>query len=386
MTDRKPPPKKPVVAPVEVIRRPAAAPTSGEGSAPKPIPTPTAAPTAAPPSPTGTQTPVPAARPAVPRPVPAPIPVERRVVVPGARPVPRPAPTGIAPRPAVPGAAPGAPASPRPFSSEGPRGAGGPPRFKRSGPPRPPPTEAQIQELAKRERVPARIAKGDLEGKMKARIWRKLHAEEAKRFDQAYALVDKHPGLDLADAFGMVQSGMTLEELRARREKTQKKQAVKEARTSVNAEAIDSFIQSLIDQKTELTFVLGERTLLDVMTAVEPIAFRLERSGRMEKLQVVMLARRSNWEKMLPRLDRDPKLTQKPAPIIRQPERRAVSDPRVFLGRVGKTLTLHLRNGIRVSEMLQAVGPFDLLMGPEGEEVFVPLHAILRWEDPAEVA
>ena len=34
--------------------------------------------------------------------------------------------------------------------------------------------------------MPYRIARGDLEGKMKCRIWKKLHAEEAKRFDQAF--------------------------------------------------------------------------------------------------------------------------------------------------------------------------------------------------------
>src|SRR5208283_4820934 len=52
-----------------------------------------------------------------------------------------------------------------------------------------PPTAAQIQALAIRERVPARIARGELDGKMKARVWRKLHAEEARRFDEAYQLV-----------------------------------------------------------------------------------------------------------------------------------------------------------------------------------------------------
>ena len=47
--------------------------------------------------------------------------------------------------------------------------------------------------LAKKEKVPYRIARGDLDGKMKCRVWRKLHAEEAKRFDQAYLLMEKHP-------------------------------------------------------------------------------------------------------------------------------------------------------------------------------------------------
>jgi len=308
-------------------------------------------------------------------------------------PRPEPAPAGAgAPQPAFPGApaverrvVPGTPPAPRPMGPRPPPRDGRPP-MRRSGPPRPPPTEEQIQALAKREHVPARIAKGELEGKMRVRVWRKLHAEEAKRFDEAYALVDKHPGLDLADAFGMVQSGMSLEELRARREKTQKKQAVKEARGSVQGGPLDGYIQALIDSKSEVAVVLGERTVLDVLTAVEPIAFHLERSGRLEKLQVVLLARRSSWDKLAARLDRDPRLAQKPSPIVRQPERRPVSDPRPFVSRVGKTLTLQLRNGIKLSEALRATGPFDLLLGPDGDEVFVPLHAILKWEDPAEVA
>ena len=240
-----------------------------------------------------------------------------------------------------------------------------------------------MQALARRDHVPARIARGDLEGKMKTRVWRKLHAEEAKRFDDAYALVAKYPGLDLADAFGMVQSGMSVDELKARREKAQKKLAVKEARGAVSKEAIDGFIQALADAKVEVSVVLGERTLLDIVAGVEPIAFQLERSGRLEKLQVVVLARRSVWEKLSPRVERDPKLAQKPAPIIRQPERRPVSDPRAFLPMMGKPIALHLRNGIRLVEPLRTVGPFDLLIGADGEELFVPLHAVVRWEDPA---
>src|SRR5215472_13500766 len=99
---------------------------------------------------------------------------------------------------------------------------GGPPRPSGRPPPRPggpphgrppsrgpvtPPTPEAITALAARERVPARIAKGELEGKMRARVWRKLHAEEAKRFDEAYRLMGQHAGLDLAEAFGLMQSG-----------------------------------------------------------------------------------------------------------------------------------------------------------------------------------
>ena len=70
---------------------------------------------------------------------------------------------------------------------------------------------------------------------MRARVWRKLHAEEARRFDQAYALMGQHAGLDLAEAFGLLQSGLTLEQFRARQARTRAKATVKEARNAVSA-------------------------------------------------------------------------------------------------------------------------------------------------------
>lgn len=232
-----------------------------------------------------------------------------------------------------------------------------------------------------KEHVPYRIARGDLEGKMKCRVWRKLHAEEAKRFDQAYALMQQHPHLTLADAFALVQSGMSLDELKTRRDRTQKKAAVKEARGAVSGEAVDAFLQALIAEKVEVSVVLGDRTVVDVLTGTEPIAFKLERTGRLEKLQVVVLARRSVWDPLGPTLERDQKLAQKPLAIVRQPERRPFSDPRAFLGDLGKSLDVTLRNGLRLNYPLLAVGPFDLILGPAGSELFVPLHGVARRND-----
>lgn len=231
-----------------------------------------------------------------------------------------------------------------------------------------------------RERVPARIAKGELEGKMKCRIWRKLHAEEAKRFDQVYDLIGKNPGLSLGDAFGVVQSGMTVTEFMARKERTQRKAAIKQARGEVENAAVAEFLSNLVTAKQELAVVLGERTVLDTLAAEEPIAFMFERTGRLEKLQVVLLARRSDWEKLLPTLERDQKLTQKPASVARQPDKRPFSDPRPFLPQVGQPVRLVLRNGVTLKMTLQKAGRFDLLLGEPGNEVFVPLHAILRFE------
>src|SRR5215472_11303505 len=135
---------------------------------------------------------------------------------------------------------------------------GRPPR--RSGPPRPPPTVEQINALAKREHVPARIARGELEGKMKCRVWRKLHAEEARRFDQVYELMQKNPVLGFEDAFGVLQSGLTPAEFLERKAKVQKKVAVKQARSAIPGGAIDSFLHRWMEQKTELSVVLADRT------------------------------------------------------------------------------------------------------------------------------
>lgn len=215
---------------------------------------------------------------------------------------------------------------------------------------------------------------------MKVRIWRKLHKEEAARFDLAYALMEKHPTLPLAEAFGCVQSGMPIEEFLQRRARVKKKEEVKVARTAVNGEAIEGFVGGFIATQEPLAFVLAERTLLDAIVEALPVSFRLEKSGRIEKLQVVTMTKKAVWEKWLSQLEREPKLAQKPAQVARQPARRPVSDPRPFLEHVGKTVKLVLRNGLTFTFPLRAVGPFDLLCGPSEDEVFfVPLHAIVEW-------
>ena len=112
------------------------------------------------------------------------------------------------------------------------------------------------------------------------------------------------------------------------------------------------YLAALVAGKTELAVVLGERTVLDVLTAEEPIAFTFERTGRLEKLQAVLLTRRGDWEKLLPGVERDPKLTQKPASVARQPDKRPFSDPRPFLPQVGQPVKLVLRNGIQAAMLL----------------------------------
>ncbi len=376
MNDRK---TRRVLPTVEVIRRPAsapgtAAPTPAPAVSPRPTPRPTPTPSAA--------APVPAPRPA-PTPTPAPNAAAlapRPPVAPTSAEPPRPVVEAAVPRPVT--AVPVAPRSvspgPRP-SAPGGMGARPGGAFSRPRTPRPPPTAEQILALATKEHVPARIAKGELEGKMKCRIWRKLHAEEAKRFDQVYALMTQNPGLSLPDGFGVLQSGLTVAEFLARKERTQRKAAVKTARGEVDDTAVSAFIQELMEGKTELSVVLGERTVLDTLASVEPISFVLGRSGRQEKLQVVLLTRRSDWEQLMPHLERDPKLTQKPASVARQPDKRPFSDPRPFLVHQGKLVRLTLRNGIQLVMRLRVVGRFDLIVGEDGHEVFVPLHALVRF-------
>src|SRR5215831_17098912 len=287
---------------------------------------------------------------------------------------PTPGPTGGPPAPVR-------PTSPAPRPARPPLRSGGPPHGRPpSRGPSTPPTPEAINALAARERVPARIAKGELEGKMRARVWRKLHAEEAKRFDEAYRLMGQHAGLDLAEAFGLLQSGLTLEQFRARQARTRAKATVKQARSAVSATQVDGWLASAAAEKMPLAFVLADRTLLDVLLNTHPVAFVLERSGRVEKLAVCAVSRRATWDVLLPRLTRDARLAQKPVSVAREPDRRPHSDPRPFLPAVGQRLRLVLRNGFTLEELLLSVGPYDLVLGSEGAELLVPLHALISWE------
>src|SRR5690606_34124244 len=333
---------------VQVLRRPTATPpdTPTSGPAPRPAPRPTGA--------------------AVPRPSPS------RLVSPTPR-----AGVAPAPRPAV---APAPRTSELPAPRPGPRSAEAPRFSSRPPPRRGPPTQEEVEALARRERVPARIARGELEGKMKCRIWRKLHAEEAQNFARVYELMEKHPGLSLADGFGMLQSGLSFEEFQARRARAQRKQQVKQARQRFDNTPVAEFLAGLREAQTPLCVVLGERTLLDTLADEAPTAFTLGANGHLEKLQVVALARAETWEPLLPKLQRDPRLAQKPAPVARQPVRRPFSDPHLFEPHVGTQLQLGLRNGLSLRDTLLAVGGFDLLLGAPGREILVPLHALLSWQ------
>jgi sRNA-binding regulator protein Hfq len=53
---------------------------------------------------------------------------------------------------------------------------------------------------------------------------------------------------------------------------------------------------------------------------------------------------------------------------------------------VGQRVRLGLRNGFSLEESLTSVGPYDLVLGGEGSEVLVPLHALLSWEQVGDAA
>ena len=221
---------------------------------------------------------------------------------------------------------------------------------------------------------------------MKCRIWKKLHAEEARRFDQAYSLLEKHPEIDLADAFGIIQSGRSVEEFLAKKARGKVKEEIQEAREAIPTDAIDGFLNGVKDRREDLAIVLGDRTLIDKLVEIQPVALVFERAGRVEKLQVTVLGRKEQWEKLSSTLERDPKLMRKPVAVQRQPDRRPIADPRVFVPQVGKRLRFELRNGIMLVERLAALGPYDVLVGAQGAELFVPLHAMLRWSEADPVA
>lgn len=217
---------------------------------------------------------------------------------------------------------------------------------------------------------------------MRCGIWKKLHREEAARFDQVYSLMAQAPELSFEDAFGVIQSQRTPEEFLARKARGKLKDAIREARSEQKSERIDQAFASWVEEATPLAVVLAQRTLLERLVKVEPVALTFERAGRVEKLQVVLLAAKTDWDACSTRITRDPKLAQKPSPVPREPHRRPIADPRVFLPFVGKSVAIHLRNGIQLKERLAFVGPFDLLLGEEGHLVCVPLHALVHWEPP----
>jgi hypothetical protein len=102
-----------------------------------------------------------------------------------------------------------------------------------------------------------------------------------------------------------------------------------------------------------------------------------------EKLQMVCLCARASWDTLLPSLEREQRLAQKPLPVSRLPEKRPYSDPNVFEPSVGHTVRLTLRNGLLLKGTLEAVGAFDLLLTIQKLQIVVPIHALINWMSEA---
>ena len=236
-----------------------------------------------------------------------------------------------------------------------------------------------MQALARTERVPARIARGALEGRMPCKIWRKLHAEEAQRFDEAYALLARHPELGLQEAFGLAQAGIPLEEWKERRDKAGRKQAVKSARAQVPNDAVATWFAEAMASGAPLSVVEDEGTRTDSLVSEATVELTFAQAGRLEKLRLLVLGAAPAWEQLLPSLARDEGLATRPFPLQRQPDKRPVSDARPLVEHVGKNVQLLLRNGLRLALPLAAVGPFDLLVQAGEHQLLVPLHALVGW-------
>ncbi len=214
---------------------------------------------------------------------------------------------------------------------------------------------------------------------MPCKIWRKLHAEEARRFDQAYALLAQHPELGLQEAFGLAQAGISVEEWKERREKAGRKQAVRSARAGLSNDDVAAWFAAAVAKAAPLWIMEAERAREDVLTSEAPVELTFSGAGRLEKLRVLLLAPAASWRLLEPTLTREPALAARPAPLHRKPETRPVNDARPLAPHVGAPVQLLLRNGWQLALPLRAVGPFDLLVGAEEAPVLVPLHALVGW-------
>jgi hypothetical protein len=154
--------------------------------------------------------------------------------------------------------------------------------------------------------------------------------------------------------------------------------AVLEARSTISNAPVEEYLRRVIAGRVELTVTTDKETLNAVLTKDDGTRFVFDPRGEMRKLRVIFLAPHSASGRYVP-TSIDPALAPRPASVADQPQARPVFDPRPFVPHVGKLIEATLRNGMTFRLPLVAVGRFDLLMGTSGEELFVPLHAVLSW-------
>ena len=137
---------------------------------------------------------------------------------------------------------------------------------------------------------------------------------------------------------------------------------MKEARSAVSASQVDGWLAAAAAEKVPLA-LLADRTPLDPPQH-PPGGHVVDLAGDGE--DGLALASMDGFDAivldvLLPRLQRDARLAQKPVAVAREPDRRPHSDPRSFLPAVGQRVRLALRNGFSLEESLTSVGPYDLV-------------------------
>jgi hypothetical protein len=214
---------------------------------------------------------------------------------------------------------------------------------------------------------------------MTCREWRNREPEEANRYSRAYDVVAKFPGVHLDTALSLVATGQDPAEYLARKSKPSPKASVLASRRAVSNAEVAAFLQRLVANRVQVSVTLASSTFTDVLIEDLPTEFRFERSGPTEKLQIVTMTESSVASQYSP-TKIDPQLAAQPAPISPAPTSRPVNDPRLFQPHIDETIGVILRNGATYQLRLVAVGPYDLLLGKAGQELFVPLHALMSWE------
>ena len=188
-------------------------------------------------------------------------------------------------------------------------------------------------------------------------------------------MVESVAGLAIETALSLVASGQDAATFMAKKPRT----LVHEARRAVSTGAVESYLARLIADRAELEVTLGSRTVVDVLTEDGRTEFRFARLGLVKKMDVIAFQPRSATPKVAAART-DPALAASPTPVPELPEARPASDPRPFMPHVGRVIEIELRNGDTFRFPLVAVGSFDLLLGGPGNELFVPLHALVRWQ------
>jgi hypothetical protein len=222
-------------------------------------------------------------------------------------------------------------------------------------------------------------------GQMPCKIWRKLHAAEAKILDEAYALRVRYPALNIEQARNLVVSRgdpvayLARFEARQKRAASPKGQAM-QARRSLNNQPIEAWLANTVKDHLQAVVLFERQSTMAVIEAVRRFTYNLQGQGEVKKTEVVAIGPVTAWRAHAAALELDPALTEAPAAVAPRPDARPFFDPRPFAPMVGKAIRLQLRNGVALTGVLSAVGGFDLMLGTPSEPLLIPLHALVSWK------